>query len=60
MKIFIEEICPKCNGSGKIYFKTVCPECEGTGKIRYTIDNVLSIKIKKPIKFNIKDKIKKE
>ena len=28
-----EDICPKCNGSGKLARGAACPECEGTGRI---------------------------
>jgi hypothetical protein len=28
-----EDICPKCNGSGKSVRGDTCPECEGTGRI---------------------------
>ena len=28
-----EDVCPKCNGSGKSARGDVCPECEGTGRI---------------------------
>lgn len=28
-----EDICPRCNGSGKIEGSGQCPDCGGTGKV---------------------------